>query len=594
MTYTALDPQYTAAGVQNDRTDECVFAFLQLIEKNYEEKVNHDGLMLQVQDFLENGFNIKTPTGTIKITGKLLYQALWRMIARMKPLDFTLFAVGRSEAHRKLSTAGVSTCLDVGGFLTQFRGKMGLSFNMLLYGDAFLQVYETEDTDNPIEYSIIPATNVYTDVTAVGVYGNGKGRDATKLLTITPMTWGEFCAEYPDFKDKVARGKIPRESALKDQNLTWVQDTEKDEDLVEVACGYDMVNKYYTKFAGASCTKLEEMSGDDYPFMDGKKPYIPVLQFFAAPSSEGLYNHGIGGMLYDLAVEYQRLMNMAIAHIEYNVNPIDIISTAHGQAATFLQRLKSAYAMQSAGKRGVVAMERDPMAGGGDYVRAETLNTVNNASEFQMMIEYLDREVRRFGISVDDIDYGPQTTATQILSSEEAQNMFIKQTMEYNASNFKRVVELTMLAIKHSRKSKMPLNISTKIKLTDEATGQEVEVLPEDATLDLVQDEFRMFHYYARVNARSGAYPSGVMRREQLRNILASAQPGSPASIKALKEMSALEDFDATGEEFFMAAPEAQGAEGAPEGMEALLAGMGSETDRMTINPRKKTQAPVL
>lgn len=590
MTYTALDPQNVATGFQDDRLDESVQSFLQLVEKNKQDKTKHDDLMARIQDFYENGFNIKLPNGqVVKITGKLLHQVLWRMIARTKPLDFALFASGRTDGHRKLATAGVATVLDEGGFLTMFRGKLGLCFNMLLYGDAFLQIYETNDPDNPAEYIVIPATNVYTDTTAVGLYGNGRGRDAKKLLTISPFTWGEFCAEYPEFKDKVARGRIPRESALKDQSLTWTQETEGQEDIVEVACGYDAVNKCFVKFAGASCTILEKMEGDKYPFKEKGKPYIPVLQFYFDPSSEGIYNHGIGGMLYDIASTYETLFNLEVSHIGRNVNPLTLISTAHGQSANFLSRLKMGYKMQENGKWGVVAMERDPNAGGSDAISAQTLLTANNASEFQMMLELLDREVRRLGFSVDDIDHGAQTTATQILSEEEAQNMRIKQMMEYNASNFKRVIELTMLAIKNSKKSKMPLNVATTIKITNPETGEQVEVKPEDATLDLVQDEFKTYNYFTRVNARSGAYPSNVMKLENVMRIAQNAQPGSSAHIKAMKQLADLSDFDAEGEDFLMSAPEVGGA---PEAMD--VGPLTSETDRLTINPRQSVQTPTL
>lgn len=591
MTYTALDPVSTATGFTDDRTDKAVQSFIQLIEKNYDEKVKHDGLMANVQDFYEHGFNIKLPNGqVVKITSKLIHQVLWRMIARAKPLDFALFASGRTDAHRKLSTAGVATVLDEGGFLTVFRGKLGLCFQVLLYGDAFLQVYETGDPDNPVEYLIIPATNVYTDTTAVGLYGNGRGRDATKLVTITPMTWGEFCSEYPKFIDKVVKGKIPRESAMKDQSKTWSQETEGEEDLVEVACGYDIVNKCFVKFAGASCTIIEKMEGDEYPFTGKKKkPYIPVLQFFFDPASEGLYNHGIGGMLYDIAQTYQTLFNLEVSHIGHNVNPLTLISTAHGQSANFLNRLKMGYKMQENGKWGVVAMERDAAGNNTDAVSAQTLLTANNASEFQMMLELLDREVRRLGFSVDDIDHGAQTTATQILSEEEAQNMRLKQMMEYNASNFKRVIELTMYAIKNSKKSEMPLNVATPIKLTDPETGEMVEIKPEDATLELVQDEFKRYNYFVRVNARSGAYPSNVMKLDQVMRIAQNAQPGSGAHIKAMKQLADISDFDAEGEDFIMAAPEMGGA---PEAMD--VGAPTSETDRLTINPRQSTQVPTI
>lgn len=587
MTFTGLDPKYPTAGIQDDRLDKSVAAFLELIGKNHSEKIDHDRKILNIQDLYENGINIHTPVGNVKITSKLLMQALERMISIMKPLDFTMFAAGRDEGRRKMVLAGVSTALDEGGFLTQFRGKMGIAFNLLLYGDCFVQIFETGDPDCPVEYYVIPATNIYTDLTAVGVYGNGRGRDATKLVTINPMTWGEYCERYPKFADKTAKGKIPRVNTLKDQQLTWVQETDSDEDIVEVACGYDIVNKCYVQFAGASCTKIEEFSGDEYPYMDKKKkPYMPILQFFCKPSSRGLYNHGIGGMLYDIALQMQSLLNMELAHVEETVYPIELVNTAQGQSVQFLRKLKMAYEMRKNGQRAVVAMERNPLDGSGG-AESQAFMTVNNMNEFQLVMDLLDREVRRWGIVVDDVDRGEDRLATQILAEEEAQKMFVKQTMEYNASNFKRLVGLTMSILETTKKSKLPLNISTPIETTNPETGEMAAIPVEDLTMDKVQDELKEHHYYVKVNARSGAYPSNVFRGQQLTNILQNAQPGSAASIKALGEFAANQDFEAKGEEFFaqMQSPEQQAAENPFP---------GSQTDRMTINPRKSTQSPVL
>lgn len=594
MTYTTLDPRYPTSGGQDDRLDPAVASFLELISKNHTEKIDHDSKMLAVQDLYENGINIKTPVGNVKITSKLLMQAVENMISITKPLDYILFAAGRKEGYRKMVAAGLSTALDVGGFLTQFRGKMGISFEMLLYGDCFLQIYETGDPDCPIEYLVIPATNIYTDLTAVGVYGNGRGRDATKLVTINPMTWGEFCSRYPAFKGKVTKGKIPRETVLKDQNLTWVQETDSDEDIVEVACGYDIVNKCYAQFAGASCTIIEKFEKDQYPFMDGKKAYMPILQFLCKPSSKGLYNHGIGGMLYDVALVMQSLLNMGIAHVEETVYPIELVNTAQGQSVEFLKKLKMAYEMRKNGQRAVVAVERNPIDGSGN-VEAQSFMTVNNGSEFQQIMDFLDREVRRWGIVVDAIDRGENRLATQILAEEEAQMMFVKQMMEYNASNFKRLGELSLLILKSTKKSKMPLNISTEIELENPETGEVEAIIPENLTMDVVQDELKKNHYYVKVNARSGTYPSNVFRGEQLLRVMQNAQPGSAAHLRALKEWASNNDFDAKGEDFIMAQPPmpGEGGEEMPPEAEEMLAGLPTGTDKLTVNARQP-QVPLL
>jgi hypothetical protein len=133
-----------------------------------------------------------------------------------------------------------------------------------------------------------------------------------------------------------------------------------------------------------------------------------------------------------------------------------------------------------------------------------------------------------------------------------------------------------------SSKDKTPLNLTTDIQVDD------TSIKPDYMTLGMVAEELRKHHYFVKVNSRSGSLPSNTMLQTQLSRILPYAQPGTPAFTKAMKLNANLNDLEFEGEEFNMQAPQGGGM---PEEMPKPT---GTETDRMTINPRVKEQQPIM
>jgi hypothetical protein len=70
------------------------------------------------------------------------------------------------------------------------------------------------------------------------------------MCVIFSYSWAEFVEMYPDFKDKAAMGKIPRDTGLlKELERDYYQSYKLTEDLIEVAHFYDINKKCYTIFA---------------------------------------------------------------------------------------------------------------------------------------------------------------------------------------------------------------------------------------------------------------------------------------------------------------------------------------------------------
>jgi len=596
-----LDPEPNQSPVYN-KDNPAVKTALDVISKNWDVKNERDSINRWIQDLFEKGFEVRNPRGTQKISSKKLFQALWRMASRMKPLDFTIHGTSRPREIEKIVTDGVSTIMDEGGYIDGLRSKGGMFYKLLLFGDAFMSVGANPEPGTPIVFNPISNTNIYVDQYATDIRSQGWGRDATKMVAIFSYSWAEFISMFPEAKKKAGIGKIPRGDAdQRELEREKDYDNYRFDDLIEVAYFYDINAKRYTVFAGSACTVISDFKGDNYPFVMDDKPYIPIMHYLCFPSSEGFYNYGVGNMIYDLAIVSRRLLNMEVAHIEDNTYPIELVNVPQGEASKFFNKLSMAHEMRAAGKKGYVAMEYDPTNPGSGAVQSQTLLTQNLTNEWQLVYDMLDRELARMGINLDDVDRGPNITATQILAEEESQNAFIKQIMEYNASESKFAVELTMDFITQfiSKNSKKPVDLT----ITLELPGGEIQQTG-GITMGMISDELKKNNYFVRVNARTGAIPSNVLRQAQISRGLSLAAPGSGAQVKLMKQFAQLNDLDIPGEDFItpfaqeqQGMPAEGGAQGAnlnPSELKAASQPVASGTDRMTIDAMKMEQNPIL
>lgn len=595
-----LDPEINQ-NVISGSENKAVQTAINVIQKNNDVKIQRDNKNFLIQKMFEEGFEVADPKGTRLISSQMIQQAFWRTANRMKPLDFEIFGTNRDKDKKKIVTQCVSTIMENGGHTNALRDKDGLFQKLLLYGDGFMYVGTSEDNDlSPICFSPISNSNVYLDSYGVSMRGSDKGSRVRKMIVIFSMSWATFCKMYPKGAKIAGVGSIPRDiGLLKELQRNYYQ-TFKLDDLIEVAHYYDIENMNYTIFAGSACTVLEEYEKKDYPFFLSKpnkkegEAYIPVIHYLCMPSSEGFYNHGIGDALYKLARLTQQLMNMATGHINDNTYPITLVNVPTGEASKFFNKLELANQMRAAGKKPVVAMEYDQGNPNSGRVESQSLLTQNLLSEWQIVYDRLDKEVSRLGINLDDIERGDNITASQVLAEEESSNAFVKQIMEYNATEAEFTVNLTLDFIKKfiKKNNDTPINLTTPIQLED---GTVLEV--GDLTMGAVADELNQNNYFTKINARTGAIPSNIMQQTEIQRVLGGLVPGSQAWAKTYVEFAKLNNRDIKIEDLMPQAPPQQPApppgggqpdQGASEGDAGAPP---SETDKLAIDPRASNPA---
>tara|TARA_R100000656_G_scaffold112040_2_gene84061 strand:+ start:454 stop:2217 length:1764 start_codon:yes stop_codon:yes gene_type:complete len=581
-----LDPKVNT-NVQVDRENRTVITALDVVERFNHSKTLKDQENSSIQDLFEAGFQIHEPFGPRKINSKMLQQAIWRIISRMKPLDFTIHGSNRPQEIETMVTAGVGTVLENGGYAASLRDKQGAFFNRVLFGDDFTLAGAGDASKGvPIEFMPIDNTNVWVDPFATVM--RGRGRSVSKMVVVFSYSWAEFIKLYPKGAKIAGPGKIPRQRTSSDDYLNRDNEQEIDLDsktLIEVAHYFDISNKAHAIFAGDGCTVLEEHKGEDYPYMINGEPYIPVIHGFCQPSSEGFYNHGVGSMIFDIAKLSQQLMNLAMGHIVENTFPLQITNMPEGTQAQFFKKLGLAQKQRAAGQQAFVTMEYDPNNPQASQVQSQTLLTESLTGEWQAMWEQLTRELNRLGINLDELDRG-NVTATQVISEEESQNAFVKQMMEYNASESKFTIELAMDFITQfvKKSNKTPIHSTTQL----EVEGRPVDLPP--IPIGLISQELSDNNYFVRINARTGAIPSNILQQAQIARTLQATPPGTPAFFKLMKEFAQLNDRDYSLEDFGF-----QQQVGAAPGIDDTLeAPAAAQTERQRVSRGQLQEQPAL
>lgn len=513
--------------------DETVHKYLYLIADNtLGTKSERDAKNKLIRALFDEGFEMHDPSGTKKIGSKVIQQCLWRLMRKIKFLDYNINGTGKEDSLERLVTEGVHTVMERGDFDVAFGGKGGVFQNAALFGDGFVMFGQGNNDDNPVQFRALRNEDVYVDAFATGIRGT---HPANRMSVIFEYDKEEAYEIWPELKEKKVYGRIPGTYQAEENDNAEVSDS----DVVELAWAWNKSLKEHIIFAGSQAELVEEFRDEEYAFVKNNKPYIPVFQFVCQFGTDrSFWNHGIGDMVYDLAVITAKLLNMEVGHIEENVYPLTLINAPQDKVDELVEKMAMATKSRSSGKKSFVAMEFGGIGGSGQTPQAQTLLTNNLANEWQMVWDRLVKEIGRLGINIDDVDRGAAYTATQIYAEEMTQNEFVQQMMEYNAPETKEIVECTMDAITEyvSANNESELNLKTRITLPDNSTIK----IDEKVTMGHLANELRRGNWFADVNKRSGADNSDLLKLTNLQQQLNVTPPGTPEFAEIYRQISYL------------------------------------------------------
>jgi hypothetical protein len=537
--------------VKSGMDDPAVKSALKLFGNTNSTHNRHEGYWRAIQQLFEGGFTVTNPTGTKKITSKLLLQILWKVVNKMKVPDFKIHKAGPFAVKTKpdeikkdsmtrdiieqIVTAGVSTVMKEGRFLQCMRDKGGAFYKAALFGDCHVQVgYDLDNSDYPISFKVGSLSDFYMNASATDIRDPVGGLSADEVVMVYRYTLEQFNQLFPHMKNKVPHGDIPRAYRYRKQlEKTWLQTVFDADKEVEVAYRIG-VDGTQVIFAGPACVVVEKLEGKEFPYkMDGKN-YIPILHFKFFPSSEGYYNYGIGHMVYDLAVVTAQMDNMAYNHAGDNIWPISFVNTPNKNASKLFNEILKAHEMRAAGGKGYVVSENQ--LGQGSGVTIEPFQTQPITQEWERAFMRLEQQVERLGFHLDSPDLGANPNEMSIMADQEATDAPIKQIIEYNASSFEDAVNFTINAIREHIEDddQTPINSTVDIEAGD-------AMLPmRGFPLGWIAQELRKNKYFVVVNSRDGTIPSNVMEQAQITKTMSTLVPGTPAWNKMSIKMAKL------------------------------------------------------
>jgi hypothetical protein len=562
-------------------TDADIMEFLKMISENsLNQKTDKDVKNRMIRELFDEGFEIHDPTGTFKIGSKVIQQALWRVMSKVKFLDSVIHGTGKDEDTERIVTEGVMTVADRGGLATSFRSKGGVFQNAFMFGDGWLGFGKGENDENPVNYRVYRNEDVYLDNFCYGIRGV---KPAFKACVILGFDKEEAYADYPELKEAGVYGRIPGSYQSFER-----QGERTDNDILEIAWGYNIASNKHLIFAGAQAYEMDRFEKEEYPFIKNGKSYIPLFQFLCQPSSDTPWNHGIGEMVYDLAIITRKLMNMEIGHLEENVYPVTLINAPQAKVDELVEKMAMANKARKNGKKPFVAMEFDPN-GGQQSVAAQALITQNLFNEWKVMWDTLYKELSRLGINLDDIERGSGITRGQVIAEEQASNAFVLQMMEYNASETKELLECTMDGITEfvSNKNKTSLNLLTRINLPSGDSAR----LDKDITMGMLSKELKDGNWFVVNDSRTGAIPSDLTKLIHEEAQLVMTPPGTPEYRELYRRIGMRRGIDMT-----LRSPEATvqpgPTSGAPKGGEPEEP-TPAETQRVLPEPLGNVLTPV-
>jgi hypothetical protein len=381
------------------------------------------------------------------------------------------------------------------------------------------------------------------------------------MAVIYRYTMTQFNELYPEFANKVAPGKIPRAIRyLKQLEKTWLQTTYQGQDTIEV-CHYTSIAKKQVVFAGAACSILEKFEGKEFPYMMDNEAYLPLLWMRFFPSSEGLYDYGVGQMLYDLIILCARMNNMAYNHAGDNIYPITFVNSPNKGASKLFGEILKAHEMRANGGKGYVVSENQQGAGSG--VTLEQFQTPPITAEWERITNDLYREIERLGFKLDMPDLGSSPNEMSILSLQESTDAPIKQITEFNGPEYEMAIKMAMEALRQfvDVDDQTPINSMTDIETAD------AKFPMRGIPLGWVAEELRQNKYFVVVNTKSGVVQSNVMEQTQLDRAMRTVTPGSPAWNKLSIKMAAMNGQNIKEEDLAMP----QAPQVAPQGGESSM-----------------------
>lgn len=462
--------------------------------------------------------NLEYTSKTPEYYGAEVFQALNNLIQRAKFPDFTFEGVGVSKLRENMTASGVVDIMHVGDLPNVYAGTDGAVFDSFLTGRGYITAFRTKNPEAPVQFLSIPEENVYIDPFANDIHGSAKGKNARELAIIISYRKSTLYAKYPELKKNDIGGMIQR-SYEEDSIHTDNQESEQNNDEIELIHYYNIDLGIYTIMAGSECYVLEMKTGDEYPYVVEGENAIPVYSLRCFANTKGFYSPGIGTVIFRSVRYLESLGDAKMKQVMDSTYNYDFINVGMGRKEEFFQSLIDADKLRDNKDRAFVVNEVDPLDPNGSQVSVQTISSSNTVPLFDQADQFIQRVLRRFGINLDQTESGQNKTATQILSEVQSQNLLLEQFGEFNASELKSMFSATIEIIKTIPKSNKTV-VSLRTRLDEELEAD----IGGNLTFGMVSQQLRDTKFVPHFNLRTGYLPSKELERKDILELMPYVQ----------------------------------------------------------------------
>ena len=508
----------------------------QLLVDFYNDSMNGASLISET----DNSFR-QNDEQNFQVKNKLLFYSLNSLVKNMKRPSRKFKQAGKETVKTATIMDAVDMVQQDGGLYDCMTEDFNLFSRFTALGDSFILMGYGDD-DQPVKYTIPQLTNTFIDPSANCIRNKTGIGAAGEALVIEEMTYDKAKRLYPG--KLFMSGKLPMSVNWDDNfNKTEYQKYMQENRIVEIGHYYniDVEKPYYCVIAGTNASVLAKYEGKDYPFLhtDGK-PFLPLTHFKGLVTPTGLYNYGVWHLLYDFAKLLKKIRNLALKHVETNVNPVGIVNI-DGTAEEFLEQWAIAREAQALGERGFIVNE---IRNGSNTSSGNLTELVQPplTQEYERMLNDITTEIKRCGIPIDEFDIPASQAVTNTLTIEASKNKFIQDMVERNVESFRDLDTLTMAMIAKG------VNVDNPKKVVTD-TGE--------FTLGAIADALNNGNIDVDVESRTGAYKTEAYQLAASNEMLQLAI-GTPVEAKVKAEALRLRGLEVADEDLQVQ----QGAQG--------------------------------
>jgi len=507
--------------------------------------------------------------GVRKNESKLLHVALQKTLSKIKMLDWQAHATGVDEEIEHIVTQALINIAEKGGFIDALKTAM---HNMALYGDAFIHIYIDKSEKYPIRFKCPDIDRVYIDPFASALRSNGGLRTADEVVIAYDNTLDSFESDFEDYPNskKVAIGNLPGI----DEHGSFTEPDNYDEAVknnsLQTGYYYKRSKKKFGIIAGGKATELLD-SNDDYPFTHNGKPDFPLVHLKGWKKAEGFYHYALGHLLTTESRSQRRVQNWSDWNMERNVKGLMMVDVPLGKAGEFWQKYRQANIALANGRDGIITMER----GIGDNSQMQINKFASDpvSNELERFNDRHDRQIKRLGIPLDEIDRSASESATQTLAEETRADLFAQEFMRSNAPEVKFVWETIIELVKEfiSKNDDTVIELTTDVTDIELSDGSFFEAKP---TMGWLKDELTKENYFIKVKELSGVIKSPTRELSEIQTLLPLARTPQQAEKLISRAFRVLDKDDVKKQSSKDMFPE-----GVPEG------GMKAVPNEGMVNP---------